>query len=295
MEKENSSDRSHAIDVDKFQARLFPFAYNIVGDSMEAEDIVQEILNKFYLGKQEHILNPFSYLVKSVVNKSINHKNSLRSRKEFYPGEWLPAPLFTEESVYTKMDRGTILNYSLMVLLEKLNPNERAVFILKETYDFSHQEIADILAINIDNSRQLLKRARHKLDASDRPPVNTKKENEQILQQLSDAIANTDVEKVKRLLSDGIKATSDGGPKVSAARNILRGKDTVYKFLKALWHKYLPASPAKFAIVNHKPAIVFFHEGSVFRCIIFEIIRNEIEDIYIVVNPDKLKSLNFEA
>src|SRR5690606_32483783 len=113
-----------------------------------------------------------------------------------------------------------------------------------------------------------------------------------ILSQLSDAILHTDVERVKALLSEDVRAISDGGPKVSAARNILVGEARVNKFLKALWHKYLPGAAKKFVYVNHKPALLFYHEGKIFRCMIFEIHDEKINHIYIIVNPDKLQSLN---
>lgn len=278
--------------INLYKAKLLPFAYNIVGDLLEAEDIVQETLNKYYLEPQQNVIKPFNYLAKSVINKSINHKKLLRTRKEMYPGEWLPVPVYTEETIYSKVDKSHILNYSLLVLMERLKPYERAVFILKETYDFPHQDIAAFLEITDDNSRQILKRAKQKLQPQISHPLSIKKENEKILKQLSRAIQNMDVEGVKHLLSASIQATSDGGSKVSAAKNILAGEDRVYKFLKALWHKYLPGSSKKLVYVNHKPALIFYHEGRVFRCMVFEIIDSRIEQIYIIVNPDKLQYLN---
>ena len=278
--------------INHYQAKLFPFAYNIVGDYFEAEDIVQESLNNFILGEQENITSSFNYLVKTVINKSINFKNSLRNRKEVYPGNWLPVPIFTEETIYSEADQSQILNYSLLVLLEKLKPHERAVFILKETYDFPHQEIGEILEITTEYSRQLLKRAKQKIAPYPAQPLHPKKENAEIMEQLAEAISNTDIEKVKSLLSASVQSISDGGPKASAARKILEGEDRVYKFLKALWHKYVPGSPKKFLSVNHSPAILFFHQSLVFRVMVFEMTGNKIDKIYIIVNPDKLQHFN---
>lgn len=294
METDKLEDKEliHEANFSRYKSRLLPFAYNIVGDSMEAEDIVQETLNRYLLEQPENVLRPFNYLVKSVINKAINHKNLLRTRKEIYPGEWLPVPVYTDEMIYSKTDERQILNYSLLVLMERLKPAERAVFILKETYDYAHQEIAEILDISQDNSRQLLKRAKSKLHPQPDYPLSLREGNEKILSQLSDAILHTDVERVKTLLSEDVRAISDGGPKVSAARNILVGEARVNKFLKALWHKYLPGAAKKFVYVNHKPALLFYHEGRIFRCMIFEIHDEKINHIYIIVNPDKLQSLN---
>ncbi|HET6541319.1 MAG TPA: sigma factor-like helix-turn-helix DNA-binding protein, partial [Chryseolinea sp.] len=140
-----------------YQAMLLPFAYNVTGDFMAAEDIVQEVLNQHFLNSRDHIENPDHYLIRSVINRAINQKNLLRNKMEQYPGRWLPAPVVTEEGIYAGADRARILHYSLLVLLERLNAKERAVFILKETFDFTHEEIAEILNINTEHSRQLFK------------------------------------------------------------------------------------------------------------------------------------------
>lgn len=294
MEIEGLEDKSLESRINAYRKKLLPFSYNIVGDLMEAEDIVQETINSYLLGASEHIKTPLNYLIKSVTNKSINQKKLLRSRKEVYPGEWLPVPVFTEEGIYSKADEDHILNYSLLVLLEKLKPRERAVFILKETFDFRHHEIADVLDMTIENSRQLLKRARQKLECQSPESYDLKDRDEWIVEQLADAILNTDVEKVTNLLSENIQSISDGGGKVSAARNILIGRDRVYKFLKAIWHKYGFGAEPAFVRVNHKPAIIFTYRHIIVRCIIFERADNKIESVYIVVNPDKLKALNFQ-
>lgn len=290
---ENLEDKNIESEIAAYHSKLFPFAYNIVGDMMEAEDIVQETLNKFFLGAPESVNSPDNYLVKAVINKSINQKKLLRSRKEVYPGEWLPVPIATEESIYSKMDRDQILNYSLLILLEKLNAKERAVFILKETFDFSHAEIADILGISLENSRQRLTRAKQKIAPQLSGTFVLKAQEKAVLDQLMDAILKTDIKRVVALLSSSVKATSDGGSKVAAARNILVGSDTVSKFLKALWHKYRPGAEVQLTAVNHQPGLIFKDKGLVFRCMVFEIINRKIVGIYIIVNPDKLQHLNF--
>lgn len=276
-----------------YQSKLLPFAYNILGDGMAAEDVVQEVLNNYFIKPNDHVEKPGNYLIRAVINKSINQKKLLRSQKEQYPGEWLPAPVFTEESIYSKADQHQILNYSLLVLLERLNPRERAVFILKETFDFRHQEIAEILDIETENSRQILKRAKQKLDQELKKPFPVREESASILRELSEAILKADVEKVKNLLSDDIQSISDGGPNARAARNILRGTHRVYKFLHAIYHKYSPeGATIRFDYVNHHPAIIYSKQGVVFRCLTIEIKEGIIEKIFIIVNPDKLKALN---
>ena len=223
-----------------YQTMLLPFAYNVTGDFMAAEDIVQDVLNHHFLNSRDHIENPDHYLIRSVINRAINQKNLLRNKMEQYPGRWLPAPVVTEEGIYAGADRARILHYSLLVLLERLNAKERAVFILKETFDFTHEEIAEILNISTEHSRQLFKRGKKKIMPSEAQVEKVNEESQQLLQQLADAISAADIEKTKRLLAQDVQCVSDGGPKMSAARKMLVGQEHVFKFLKAIYGKYFP-------------------------------------------------------
>lgn len=280
--------------LDEYKAMLLPFAYNITGDFLAAEDIVQEVLTNHVLASGPDIENPKHYLIRSVINRSINEKKLLRNKMEDYRGKWLPSPILTEESIYAGADREKILHYSLLVLLERLSAKERAVFILKETFDFEHEEIADILKIKTDHSRQLLKRGKEKIVPPDGERFQAKPGNEKLIQQLAEAISTSDVDRTKSLLSADVQCMSDGGSKMRAARNLLTGQERVSKFLKALYGKYFPeGATSQFVHMNFHPAIVFKLHGKVFRCVVFEIEENVIQKIYIIVNPDKLQHLEF--
>ncbi len=281
--------------ISYFKKRLFPYAYNIIGDSLAAEDLVHEVLNRYFIETPSHVQKPESYLTRAVINNAINHKNLLKNKLETYPGHWLPTPVLTEDVIYEKADQEEILNYSLLVLLEKLNPRERAVFILKETYEYTHEEIAEILDIKVEHSRQLLKRSKEKLGrkTTDTSQFDFSSGQQEILSQLTEAILSNDLEQVKNVLSDDVRTLSDGGEKVSAARKILVGTDRVSKFLQAIYGKYLPESTEmNYTWINYQPAITFSLNGSIFRCMMFEIINGKIQYIYIVINPEKLQKLN---
>jgi RNA polymerase sigma factor (sigma-70 family) len=277
--------------IDKYQTMLLPFAYNIIGDVMEAEDIVQDLLNHHFLTNATKVQNTSHYLIRSVINRAINQKKLLRNRMESYPGKWLPTPVVTEENIYAGVDRSKILHYSLLVLLEHLNPKERAVFILKETFDFTHEEIGELLDINTEHSRQLLKRSKEKITL----PVTKVKSlrgEQHLVNQLADAITSADIETTKRLLAEDIQSVSDGGPHMRAARKVLVGQERVSKFLRAIYGKYYPDdATTEFIIVNHLPAILFKHQGKIFRCMIFQIEEDRIQNVFIIVNPDKLTAL----
>ena len=281
-----------ASQLDHYRAKLLPYAYNILGDVLAAEDVVQDVLNRYFLNTQEHVKHQDNYLIRSVVNGAINQKNLLRNQKEEYLGEWLPTPVFSEEGIYSGMDSSKKINYALMVLLEALNPRERAVFILKETFDFSHAEIADLLEMSVDNSRQLLKRSKEKLELNTLPSVSVSDARYIALKKLTDAILEADIEKITHLLSEDVQCISDGGNKVNAARKVLTGQLRVRKLLQAIYGKYLlEGSTLAYTSVNNSPAIVYRKGSLLYRCIVFEMEEDVVQKVFIIVNPDKLKAL----
>jgi RNA polymerase sigma-70 factor (ECF subfamily) len=275
----------------KYRTQLVPYAYNIIGDSLAAEDVVQEILNTYFLNDRAHIQDPDRYLMRSVINRSINAKKHISAKKQQYIGQWLPVPVHTDEDIYKGMDKQHILDYSLLVLLERLNPRERAVFILKESFDFEHSEIAEVLEITTEHSRQLYKRGRQKLESGGLKPSPQNVKTDATVKKLTDAILRADVENVKALLAADVQSYSDGGD-VKAARNIIVGGDHVSKFLKALYSKYFhPGTIVTSEELNHSPALVFRIGDLIYRCIMLDIHDGVIENVYIISNPSKLRSL----
>ncbi|NJM26961.1 MAG: sigma-70 family RNA polymerase sigma factor, partial [Bacteroidia bacterium] len=194
-----------------YHRRLLPFAYNIVGDSQEAEDVVQEVLNHFFMADHSHVHDPVSYLTRSVINRSINARKRIQAQKQNYRGHWLPVPVATDEAVYADIDKARIVSYSLLLLLECLNPRERAVFILKESFDFAHDEIAALLDITPENARQLYKRAKLKLEPDKVNVVASRADQTTLLRELTEAMIAADVNRIKQLLADDVLSVSDGG------------------------------------------------------------------------------------
>src|SRR5690606_38079969 len=142
---------------------LTTYAYNILGSYEDAKDVVQDAYLKFYkLDDNESIENKKAYLVRMVINLSINLKKRKNVLVSEYPGEYLPEPLAIE-GADTNIIRQDVLSYSLMVLLDKLNPKQRAVFILKEAFDYDHRDISEVLDITEESSRKLLSRAKQEL------------------------------------------------------------------------------------------------------------------------------------
>ena len=140
--------------------KLFPYAYNILGNIDDTQDVIQDVLIKFNEKDDSTISNQNAYLIKSVINQSINLKK--KNDRERQQKITLPEPIITNQGE-NKIELDEILNYSILVLLDTLNTKERAVFLLREAFDYEHDEIAELLEISIDNSRQLLTRAKKKL------------------------------------------------------------------------------------------------------------------------------------
>lgn len=294
MEDDTRKQHDETAEFERYQSILFPFAYNITGDYLASEDIVQEVLNNHLLTKNAEIQNPRHYLIRSVINRAINEKQLLRTRMEQYRGRWLPAPMITAEAIYQAADRDRIIQYSLLVLMEQLNPKERAVFILKETFDFTHEEIAEALNIKTDHSRQLLKRSKEKIQEPEQTAT-LDNNSKNLLSALANAILTADLDKTKSLLANDVQCISDGGPTVSASRNVLTGPERVSKLLKAIYGKYfVPGTKTEFYEINHSPAILFSLDGQIYRCVILQIVNGVIDKVFIILNPDKLKQLVFK-
>ena len=271
---------------------LFPYAYNILGSAEDAKDAVQDILTKYITSQNENVDNIKAYLIKSVINRSINIKN--RRKRIDYNDVWLPEPIATEQTD-TNINMKEILSYSMLILLEKLNAKERAVFILKEAFGYSHSDIAEMLSTTEENSRKLLSRAKTKLGNSVSQDRLTTEETiaPGYLERYIDVIRNRDIDELIKLLSDDITVASDGGGKVRAMRKYVTGKNRASKALFGLYHKFQKSLSAVFTMVNHQPAILFYFQGTLVTCQIYNVNEHDskIHEVSSILDPDKLKNI----
>lgn len=267
---------------------LITYAYNIIGTYEDAKDIVQDAYMKFMSIDHDAIENKKSYLIRIVINLAINFKNRQKKLVAQYPGQWLPEPIATEHADIS-INKKELLSYSLMVLLEKLNARQRAVFILKEVFDYDHEEIAETLSISVDNSRKLLSRAKDQLQSSRFSAKQGVPKN--YLQKFLRIIEMGDTMELEQLLVDDINITSDGGGKASAFMNRISGKEKVVRLLKGLFNKFYRNVKIRPALVNHEPALFYYQENKVVTCEILSIEQGRITNIFFMRNPDKLRTL----
>ena len=275
--------------VNHLRPTLKSYAYNICGSVEDAEDVVQDVLIKFLDVEQQQIENVKAYLIRMVINRSIDQKKKLRKQVLNYPGEWLPEPVAAERAD-AGINRKELLSYSLMVLLEKLNPRQRAVFILKEAFDYEHTEIATVLDIKPDLSRQLLTRARKSIGDPAELRGNTIPDS--FLSKYLNVLQSGDMQQLEALLNEDIVSISDGGGKARAAVKPVFGRKSVAALLLGLYRKFNEQALVQQGWVNGQPALLYFSAGKLIKCVTFTFNEGRISQAYIIRNPDKLKNLN---
>lgn len=265
---------------------LFSISYNMLGMVEEAEDIVQDVFEKWLSAKE--VQDAKAYLARIAVNQSINRLNDLRKNRENYLGMWLPEPYITLEP-----EPVPTLEYGMLFLLERLNPNERAVFILRESFSEDYVSIADLTGLSAENCRQLLHRAHEKLGRSKPLQVDPDKQR-RFTEAFLLALHGQNRSELDSLLRNDIELFNDGGGKRAAALKPLFGLSKVLKFLIGVTQ--LPETQEnqfeyQAAFVNGYPAAIIFNrttnELDSMQYVEFE--NEEITRLLYVRNPDKLK------
>ena len=275
--------------INDYRQTLFPYAYNILGSSEDAKDAVQDVVSSFISSSRTGIENEKGYLIKSVVNHSINIKNR-RKKIKYGDATRLPEPYATEEAD-TGINLREIVSYSLLILLEQLNSKERAVFILKEGFGYSHEEIAEVLSTNVENARKLLSRARTKLSQSSKSETSSKLPSEKFLERYITAIAERNTKSLEEILSEDITYFADGGGKINLVKDKCHGVTEVAGLLITVYHKFQTTQSFVETEVNHQPALLFYEGPQLKACQIFTISGDRILQIHTIVDPDKLKNL----
>ena len=280
---------------DQYRELLFSIAYRMLGSRADAEDMVQETFIRWQQASSGPIGNPRSLLVTIVSRLCINYLQSARVRREQYFGEWLPEPVITslpDDSLSTAAEIDDSLSLAFLVLLERLNPMERAVFLLREVFEYEYKEIASILKLSEANCRQILRRARqHVADARTRFDA-PREERERLLLAFVDAAKSGDSGQLAALLSDSVVLHSDGGGKAPALPNPIYGPMNVARAILGSLNRLVPANVSRRqALVNGQPGIVVWHEARPFAVFTLDGRQGLIQNIYVITNPDKLAHL----
>jgi len=288
----------------EYRGLLFSVAYNMLGIVQDAEDILQETYLKWSALKSEEIRNHRALLVKIVTNLSINYLSSARKKREDYVGLWLPEPLVKEKITdsFKSVDLYYSLSIGMMVLLEKLTPLERAVFLLKDVLSYEYSEIAEILSKTEENCRQIFSRAKKSLGGREKRFQIDVEVHEKMLQKFLKAVNHGNTEDLIELLRDDIELMADGGgksftfgkQKFSATRRPIIGANNVSKFVLNVGDKidrYVPNVTHKVVYVNGLPSLVTYSNNVAYCIICLEVSDDKISNIYLHTNPDKIRDV----
>ncbi|MCU6792288.1 RNA polymerase sigma-70 factor [Paenibacillus sp. WQ 127069] len=282
-----------------YKPHLFSIAYRMLGSRSDAEDMVQDLFISVHGYLNDNIINIKSYLSKMMINRCLNELKSVRKKRISYVGNWLPEPTvqFIEHSPFESVERQDTISYAFLILMEKLTPMERAVFILREVFAYEHSEIGEMFNKTEVNCRKIFSRVKKKVDLSSEKnewllthPI----EEKELVNRFISALANGNVQSLVDLLTEDVILIADGGGKVSAATNPIYSKERVLDLLNVLSLNRFPESQAQLVEVNEQQGILLTKDGLPTGVICFEWDAESmtIQRIYIIVNPDKLQHLN---
>ena len=283
---------------EELRPRALAIAYRMLGSVSEAEDVVQEAYLRLHRAEQEgqRIESPRAYLSTVVTRLSIDVLRSARSRRETYVGEWLPEPLLAdpEGDPARHAEVADTLSLAFLVLLEKLTPEQRAVFLLREVFDYPYDRIAEIVGKSEDNVRQLNVRARRHVDEGRTRFDASREQREQLADRFFAAAQDGDLPALEALLAEDVELHGDGGGKVPALARALFGRSRVAGTLRN-WARAgarIAGLDVRRADVNGQPGAIFRDaDGHVFCVMALDIADGQVQSIRSIVNPDKLGHL----
>lgn len=279
-----------------FRPRLLGLAYRMLGDVDEAEDVVQEAFLCWHLAERDAIRSTEAWLVTVVTRLAVDRLRRLATERASYPGPWLPEPVRTD-SAFTprpmpdpdrRAELASDLSMALLLLLERLAPEERAAFLLRDVFDTSYADIARILERTQDAVRQMVHRARTRVQTDRARVVTDPGEHERLLSSFVEALTADDAEGVMALLSPDVVLASDGGGRAAAARNWLSGRERVQRFLLGVRRKFGGKYGHRIRYLNGEPALISFDHSTVISTMSLVVEEGRIRAIHIMRNPDKL-------
>ncbi|HLF60488.1 MAG TPA: RNA polymerase sigma-70 factor [Acidimicrobiia bacterium] len=284
--------------LDELRPVSFAIAYRMLGSVSEAEDVVQEALLRVHqaVDAGEQIKSPHAFVATVTTRLAINELSSARVRRERYVGEWLPEPIITDghDDPAGHAETADSLSVAMLVLLESLSPEQRAVLLLHDVFDYGYPEIAAIVGKSEDNVRQLATRARRHVKQRRPRFQTTRDQRDELARRFFAAAEQGDVAGLETLLAHDVKLTGDGGGKVPALARSLRGRSRVARTLVKGMIRLgaLPGVSWRPVEVNGSPgALLLDRQQRLIGVLALDITDGQITSISSIVNPDKLTHL----
>lgn len=290
-----TSGGEHAERFTVLRPLLFTIAYEILGSTTESDDVLQDSYLRWADVDLATVRDTKSYLAQLVTRESLNALRARSRRREEYIGPWLPEPLLLDaRDASADVVLAESVSMAMLVLLETLTPEERAVFVLREVFGFDYDEIAGAVGKSVPTVRQMAHRAREHVHARRNRfgPVDERR-TEQITEQFLAAAATGDIDGLMSLLSPGVTWTADHGGKATAIRRPVVGARRVAALMARLFQVARETPELRFetAIYNSAPAVVVYTGENLEGLFVFEVIDDKITNLYAMRNPDKLAGI----
>ncbi len=289
--------------LDELRPVAFAIAYRMLGSVSEAEDVVQESLLRVHqaLDAGEEIASPRAFVATVTTRLAINELRTARARRERYVGEWLPEPIITdgEDDPARHAETADSLSLAMLVLLESLSPEQRAVLLLHDVFDYRYREIAEIVGKSEDNVRQLATRARRHVGQRRPRFQTTREQRDELARRFFAAAEQGDLAGLEALLADQVELTADGGGKVPALARSLRGRSRVARALIDYARRradLIPQIQIRPTEINGSPGALYLDAQDRLIVVVgLEIASGQITSVKSIVNPDKLAHLGQTA
>lgn len=280
-----------------YRSYLFSIAYRMLGSVMDAEDMVQETYLRYQSASHETINSLKAYLTTILTRLCIDQLHLAYKQRETYLGPWLPEPIYTANMNTPNAEEATVMHESLSVaflsMLEQLQPVERAVFLLREVFDYDYADIATFVGRKEVACRKLFSRAKKHLADSQRHIIVPPEVHKQLLESFLQAVQAGDQTALMDLLTEDVRLVADGGGKIpGAATKPVVGRRAVAQFAIGVNLRFLPAAyHIEFSEVNYQPAVVARAEGKALVVLTVDVEEGRMKMIRFIANPDKLTHL----
>ncbi|MDT0566331.1 RNA polymerase sigma-70 factor [Streptomyces sp. DSM 3412] len=281
----------------QYRKLLFSVAYRVLGSAADAEDAVQDAWIKWSSADRSQVADPKAYLTRIVTNLALEHLRSTRHKRETYVGPWLPESILTSSDTADAVTDAESVSMAMLVVLETLSPLERAVFVLREVFGFSHAEIAEAVERSEAAVRQIAHRAREHVRARRPRFAAHHSRQREVTERFFSAATGGDINTLMELLSPDVTLWTDGGGKVRQALKPVVGAQTVASWFAAIgtvtYQGVQPADMrAELVEINGGPGIVFSAPDRVIATVTFDFDADgRITAIHNVANPDKLQAI----
>ncbi|MGZ8802065.1 MAG: RNA polymerase sigma-70 factor [Mycobacterium sp.] len=271
---------------------LFTIAYEILGSATESDDILQESYLRWAEVDLSTVADTKAYLAQLVTRQSLNALRAQSRRREDYVGPWLPEPLLTEQDASADVVLAESVSMAMLVVLQTLGPDERAVLVLREVFGFSYEEIASTVGKTTAAVRQMAHRAREHVQARRKrfEPVDPKLSSE-LTSRFFTAAATGDLDGLMSMLAPDVVWTADSDGKVSAARRPVSGAERVARLIVGLVRLGGPDARVEPATYNSAPALVLYTGDKLEGVVSFEVVDGTITNFYAMRNPEKLATV----